>query len=80
MGIGYGVEAFTAVIGYPFKKVNIHKITAGTVSLKKGMLRIIKEIGMQEDGRHVRYFFIKGNEVDVVYAALFRDDWVKVDY
>lgn len=76
-GKGYGLEVFTAVADYLFRENHIRKVTAGTVVVNTGMVRIMERAGMQEDGRRIRHILLDGQEFDVVYAALFRDDWLK---
>jgi hypothetical protein len=35
----------------------------------------MRAAGMADDGRRVRQTVVDGREVDIVYAALFRDVW-----
>jgi len=74
-GKGYGSEAFIAVIDFLFQETEARKITAGTTALNKGMLNIMKKTGMKDDGRRIRHFVIDNEEVDLVYASVFREDW-----
>jgi RimJ/RimL family protein N-acetyltransferase len=76
-GKGYGLEVFMAIADYLFREDRIRKVTAGTVIANTGMVRIMERAGMQEDGRRIRQVVLDGQELDVVYAALFRDDWLK---
>ncbi len=76
-GKGYGLEVFAAVTDYLFRENHVRKVTAGTVAANTGMVRIMERAGMKEDGRRVRHVLFDGQEFDVVYAALFRDDWLK---
>lgn len=78
-GRGYGLEVFAAVADYLFRENHVRKVTAGTVSANKGMVRIMERAGMKEDGRRIRHALLDGQEFDVIYAALFRDDWLKYD-
>lgn len=76
-GKGYGLEVFAAVANYLFREEQVRKVTAGTVAANTGMLRIMERAGMKEDGRRIRHVLIDDQEVDVVHAALFMDDWLK---
>ncbi len=71
-GKGYGSEVFKAVIDFLFQKTEVRKITAGTLAVNTGMLNIMKKAGMKEDGRRIRHYLNDGNEIDVVYAAIFK--------
>lgn len=76
-GKGYGLEVFVAVTNYLFRENHVRKVTAGTVAANTGMVRIMEKAGMKEDGRRIRHVLLDGQEFDVIYAALFRDDWLK---
>lgn len=71
-GRGYGLEAWVAVCNYLLNDVGIRKVTAGTVAVNKGMIRIMEKAGMKADGRRIGQYLIDGVEVDVVHAALFK--------
>jgi len=73
--IGYGVEAWVAVCDFVFSKLKIRKISAGTMSINTPMLRLMSRVGMVPDGERARHYLCGGNEVDIVYAAFFREKW-----
>lgn len=73
-GQGYGLEAWVAVCHYLMYDVGIRKVTAGTLALNKGMLRIMEKSGMVADGRWIRHCLVDGKEVDIIFAALFSND------
>jgi len=68
-GKGYGKEAFAGVMDYLFLKKNIRKVTAGTMSINKPMLSIMKSSGMVSDGVKKNQFLVDGEEVDMIMAA-----------
>ncbi len=73
-GRGYGLESWNAVCRYLFDgPSNIRKITAGTLACNKAMISIMSRSGMVPDGRRVRQCLVEDTEVDIVYAALFRN-------
>jgi len=71
-GHGYGSEAWQAVCRALIEG-GARKITAGTLSVNKGMLAVMERSGMVPDGRRVRQSLVDGAPVDVVHAALFAD-------
>ena len=75
-GRGYASDAWLAACDWLFEKAGMRKITAGTMETNAAMLAIMKRAGMVEDGRRARHFLQGGGEVDLVYAALFREDWL----
>ncbi|OGV49307.1 MAG: hypothetical protein A2X49_04090, partial [Lentisphaerae bacterium GWF2_52_8] len=72
-GQGYGFEVWKAVCDHLLEHKNIRKITAGTTCVNVGMQKIMERAGMYEDGCRKKHFIIGGKEVDVLYAALYRD-------
>jgi ribosomal-protein-alanine N-acetyltransferase len=73
-GKGYGLEAWVAVCNYLMYDIGIRKVTAGTLAVNKGMLRIMEKSGMVADGRWIRHCVVDGKEVDIIFAALFRNE------
>lgn len=71
-GMGFGLEAWQAVCGYLRGREEIRKVTAGTLAANAGMLKIMAQAGMVEDGRRRRHCLFEGREEDVVHGALFR--------
>lgn len=76
-GRGFATEAWLGVCDFLLRESNIRKVTAGTITLNEPMLRIMRKTGMVDDGRRIRQQVCEDQEVDVVYGALFRDDWLK---
>ena len=71
-GHGYGSEAWQSVCR-ALLEGGARKVTAGTLSVNKGMLAVMARSGMVSDGRRVRQSLVDGTPVDVVHAALFAD-------
>jgi RimJ/RimL family protein N-acetyltransferase len=75
-GKGYGAEAWLAMMDYLFRSLpTLRKITGGCVANNEAMVRIMRRCGMQDDGRRSKQYVYDGAEVDIVYAAAFRDTW-----
>ena len=68
-GQGYGLEAWEAVNKFLFDKIGIRKLTAGAMSINKGMISIMKKSGMVPDGIRRDQFLVNGKSVDMVMAA-----------
>jgi len=76
-GKGYGLEALLAVVDFLFREACMRKVTVGTLALNMGMRNIMQSMGMKEDGRRIKQVIFEGKEVDIIYGALFRDEWTK---
>jgi RimJ/RimL family protein N-acetyltransferase len=70
---GYGLEAWRAVCGYLLGAAGMRKVTAGAMAANTAMLSIMRRSGMAEDGRRIRHYLLDGREVDIVHAALLRE-------
>ena len=72
-GHGYGVEVWNAVCRYLPLDLNLRKVTAGTSANNMGMRGIMHRSGMTDDGIRRRQLVMEGQEIDIIYGALFRD-------
>ena len=73
-GKGFGLEAWEVICEFLFNEKSIRKITAGTLSCNKGMLKIAEKSGMKKEGRRLKQEIVRGEEVDVVYFGLFNSN------
>ena len=71
-GRGYGLEAWTLLMGHLFGPVALRKVTAGTVRPNLGMRTIMERSGMHLEAIRQRQELIDGVEEDVLYFARFR--------
>lgn len=70
-GNGYGLEAFSAVMDLLLAIPEVRKITAGTVALNVGMVKIMERSGMHLEATRVAQEVVEGEPVDIVYYARF---------
>jgi RimJ/RimL family protein N-acetyltransferase len=75
---GYGSEAWIGVCDFFLRIKNIRKITAGTLSVNKGMQRIVEKAGMKPDGIRKKQNLWNGEEVDMMYFSLFKKEWLSI--
>jgi len=68
-GVGYGTEAWSLMLEFLLRRSR--KVTAGTMSVNEGMLRIFEKSGMGIEGVKKRQFLFEGREVDLVLACKF---------
>ena len=73
-GKGFGLEAWQGVVDFLIKNLHIRKVTAGTMSVNQGMIKIMKRAGMVEDGTRKRQLIYDGVEVDIVHMAIFNSE------
>lgn len=71
-GQGIGADAFGTVMATLLDSGEIRKVTAGTLSVNTGMIRIMEKAGMQHEATRRDQELADGVPVDVVYYARFR--------
>lgn len=70
-GKGIGAEAFCLVISALKTSGAIRKITAGTLAVNYGMVRIMEKAGMRHEATRHAQELINEQPVDMVYYAFF---------
>jgi ribosomal-protein-alanine N-acetyltransferase len=71
-GQGHGSEAWNSACRYLIAEGGMRKVRAGTMASNKPMLALMRKAGMQPDGVWRRHLLLDGQEIDVIFAALFR--------
>lgn len=71
---GLGLEAWRMACDHLLGPGGMRKVTAGTLSTNEPMLAIMARAGMKPDGTRSRQMLWEGREIDIVHAALFRDE------
>jgi RimJ/RimL family protein N-acetyltransferase len=72
-GRGYGLEAWSTLMGHLLGARGLRKVTAGTVRANVGMRIIMERSGMKLEAVRPRQEIIDGVEEDVLYFARYRD-------
>lgn len=73
-GQGVGAEAFCLVLSALKASGAVRKITAGTLAVNRGMVRIMEKAGMQHEATRRAQELLDGEPVDVLYHATFCHD------
>lgn len=76
-GKGHATEAWRTVCDYLFRITGVRKVTAGTIAINTPMVRLMDRTGMMPEGCRLRHNIWEGKEVDMVFAALFKDEWLQ---
>lgn len=69
-GQGYATEAIKLVCDYAFKKINLHKVTAGCYDENVGSTRAFEKAGFRREGLLQGHFFGNGRYVDEILLGL----------
>lgn len=73
-GQGIGAEAFCLVLSTLKASGAVRKVTAGTLAVNRGMVRIMEKAGMHHEATRRAQELLDGEPVDVVYHATFCHD------
>ncbi|TRZ93414.1 MAG: N-acetyltransferase [Rhodocyclaceae bacterium] len=73
--LGYGLEAWRALCGYLFGSEVVRKISAGCLAANLPMASIMSRAGMVPDGVRAGHSLFEGKPMDIIHAALFKEDW-----
>lgn len=73
-GKGYAAEAIRLVVDYAFKRVNLHKVTAGIVAINDASLKAFEKAGFEIEGRAKSQFFYDGEYYDSLYLGIVSQD------
>jgi RimJ/RimL family protein N-acetyltransferase len=76
-GRGYGTEAWKGVCDFLLRDLAVRKVAAGTLAGNNPMLKVMQTTGMVEEGKRYRHYLCEGQEMDLVHAAIFREDWLQ---
>ncbi|MBG0776960.1 MAG: GNAT family N-acetyltransferase [Desulfovibrionaceae bacterium] len=74
-GRSLGLEAWLGACDHLFRTCGVRKVCAGTCVHNKAMRALMRKARMNDDGRKKRHFVFDGEEMDAIYASLFREQW-----
>lgn len=73
-GRGVAPTALALVLDHCFGEVGLHRVEANVRPENTASLRVVRKLGMREEGLHRRYLFIDGAWRDHLAFALLRED------
>jgi ribosomal-protein-alanine N-acetyltransferase len=74
-GKHFGREAVSLVIGHGFRKLNLHKLTAGMVADNVASLALFEELGFKREAFLREQLFRDGRYRDEIRLGLLKADW-----
>ena len=76
-GKGYGTEAIKLVLDYAFKRLNLHKVTAGIAAIHQASIKAFQGAGFEIEAQLKSQFFLDGKYYDSLYLGITREDYLK---
>lgn len=74
-GRGYGVEMAEALLAFGFGDLGLHRIQAHCVADNEASARLLRRIGMREEGRLREKHRFKGRFWDELWFGILRPEW-----
>lgn len=72
---GLATEATKAIIGFGFKKINLHKVQICHKSINVPSKRVIEKCGFTFEGTLRDYFYFEGKYVDRLFYSILRSEF-----
>ncbi|MEW5691874.1 MAG: GNAT family protein [Candidatus Hydrogenedentota bacterium] len=63
-GKGYATETIKLIVNYAFKKLNLHKITAGIYDVNVGSEKVFLKAGFRKEGVLKKHYLYKNKFID----------------
>lgn len=74
-GRGLATEAARAVVDWGFRRFGLHKVYARAHVDNRRSWRVMEKLGMTREGILRGHWKMREEHVDLVYYAVFRDEW-----
>lgn len=71
-GKGVATSVYDLISKFSFEHLQLRKITAGTMQINIGMIRVLEKNGFVADGIKKKQFLWQNKEVDAVFFAKFK--------
>ena len=78
-GNGYATKAVNATLGFGFRELGMHRISAATDVRNERSWKLMDRIGMRREAHFVHDCHVKGKWVDDYLYAMLEDEWPKVE-
>lgn len=72
---GYAAEALKGIIGYLFRDLRKHRITASVDPRNAASMKLMERIGFRKEAHFIKSLFWKDEWTDDVIYAILRDEW-----
>ncbi|MEX0664939.1 MAG: GNAT family protein [Acidimicrobiia bacterium] len=74
-GRGFMPEAVALVIRFAFEELGLHRVEAAIVPRNKASRRVVKKLGLRDEGTSDRFLQIRGVWEDHARYAITAEDW-----
>jgi RimJ/RimL family protein N-acetyltransferase len=74
---GFGTEIGTAALNLAFSGLSLHRVAVTCDARNTPACRLLKRIGMRQEGKFIQDQFLKGEWASTLYYALLKDEFLK---
>jgi RimJ/RimL family protein N-acetyltransferase len=74
-GKGYAHEATGALINYAFENLSLHRVFSITDCKNTSAIKLLKSLGMRQEGHFIENIFFKGAWGDEFLFAILQKEW-----
>ena len=74
-GQGYASEAVRRLLAFLFTDLNLHRVRANCDPLNVASARLLKSVGLRQEGHFVESLWFKSAWVDEVWYGLLKSEW-----
>jgi RimJ/RimL family protein N-acetyltransferase len=71
-GAGFATEAIRLIVEYAFRRLNLHKVTAGCYDDNGASVRAFEKVGFIREGLRKEHFYCDGRYTDLILLGLIR--------
>lgn len=74
-GRGFATKAVNATLGFGFRRLNLHRITASTDVRNERSWRLMERLGMRREAHFIHKHLVHGEWVDDYLYAILEEEW-----
>ncbi len=74
-GSGYATEAATAMLGWAFGELHLHRVMAYCIANNHNSIRVLEKLGMRQEGHLRESEYFKGRYWDTLIYGMLEDEW-----
>jgi RimJ/RimL family protein N-acetyltransferase len=74
-GKGYGSEAIRLLAGHAFRRLNLHRVSAGATAENIGCIKAFEKAGFTREGISRQAYFCEGQYRDCVHLGMLREEY-----
>jgi [ribosomal protein S5]-alanine N-acetyltransferase len=76
-GNGYVNEALTALVGFAFEKMKLHRLEADIDPRNSASIKVVERLGFQKEGLLRERWIVGGEIQDTLFYGFLESDWQK---